>query len=96
MIVNKKLVLLGAELLAILILRGIYLWRKDNSSKPAGARVEKVAGRPVYRFPFLDHAPKKKTEHKKEQKPYSWKPNPQFHRKRPPAQPSDSPETQST
>lgn len=88
MVVNKKLVLLGAELLAILVLRGIYLWRK-HQTRPTGSRVEKVAGRPVYKMPFVEVAAQKK-----EPKPFIWKPNPRFNRKTDPQ--SDSPETRST
>lgn len=92
---KAKLILLGAELLAIVILNAIHLWQRDTKSKPAGARVAKVAGRPVYRFPFLERGPKKKVP-QKEQQPYIWTPNPQFRRNRQTDPKNDTPETPST
>lgn len=42
-----------AEILAIAILRALYILRRDGSTLPRGAKVQHIRKRPVYRFPFL-------------------------------------------
>lgn len=49
---RTKLILIGAEVLAIVVLRLVYVWSKNRMPRPEGSNVDKVGGRPVFRNPF--------------------------------------------
>ncbi len=48
----KKVAILLAEILAIAMLRALYIHRRD-SVLPKGSKVQRIRDRPVYRFPYL-------------------------------------------
>ncbi len=48
----KKVAFILAEVLAIAVLRVLFIVRRD-SILPKGSKVRRVRNRPVYRFPFL-------------------------------------------
>ena len=51
--VKKQIALFLVELLAVVLLRAVFMYKRDNKDRPVGARVGAVRGRPVFRFPFL-------------------------------------------
>ena len=48
----RKAVFILAEVLAIAVLRVLFIVRRD-SILPKGSKVQRIRNRPVYRFPFL-------------------------------------------
>ncbi len=48
----KRVAIVLAEILAIAMLRALYIHRRD-SVLPKGSKVQRIRNRPVYRFPFL-------------------------------------------
>ncbi len=48
----KRVAIVLAEILAIAMLRALYIHRRD-SVLPKGSKVQRIRDRPVYRFPFL-------------------------------------------
>ncbi len=48
----KKVAFILAEVLAIAVLRVLFIVRRD-SILPKGSKVQRIRNRPVYRFPFL-------------------------------------------
>ena len=48
----KKAAFILAEVLAIAVLRVLFIVRRD-SILPKGSKVQRIGNRPVYRFPFL-------------------------------------------
>ncbi len=48
----KRVAIVLAEILAIAMLRALYIHRRDPVL-PKGSKVQQIRNRPVYRFPFL-------------------------------------------
>ena len=48
----KRVAIVLAEILAIAMLRALYIHRRD-SVLPKGSKVQRIRDRPVYRFPSL-------------------------------------------
>ncbi len=48
----KRVAIVLAEILAIAMLRALYIHRRD-AVLPKGSKVQQIRNRPVYRFPFL-------------------------------------------
>ena len=69
--IQKKLIIWAIELAAILVLRAVFMYKRDKKDRPVGARVGAVRGRPVYRFPFMSG------QKEAELPQYNFKPKPQ-------------------
>ncbi len=57
----KKVAFILAEVLAIAVLRVLFIVRRD-SILPKGSKVQRIRNRPVYRFPFLGRKKEKRRE----------------------------------
>ena len=57
----RKAVFILAEVLAIAVLRVLFIVRRD-SILPKGSKVQRIRNRPVYRFPSLRRKKEKRRE----------------------------------
>ena len=57
----KRVAIVLAEILAIAMLRALYIHRRD-SVLPKGSKVQRIRNRPVYRFPFPNRRKKRSNE----------------------------------